>query len=793
MPQDYASLSLNAINKMLPYLRVGYRYDEAVFLANLPNVLDKNVWNDEERKSSIVKDVANIVSEFKPNPNIKNDTKENAIHNYLLDSGIDASEIKIEKMYHPSMIETYQIAQPNKDGLILLGSPRTSSVRNPMAMRALFRLRALINQLIKEGKIDHHTKINIEFARGLNNANKRNAIYQVQRENEARHKKYAEEIKIAYKEHCGKDINPSAEDILKYQLWQEQKNLCLYTGKQIGICDFIGNGQDYSPKYDIEHTVPRSRGGDNSQMNKTLCECDFNRKIKKGKLPSELANHSNVLAVIESLGWEEKIKDLYKQIEKTRGSFSTKEIKDSMIQKRHRLTMELNYWKGKIDRFKMTEVPSGFSNRQGVDIGIIGRYARMYLKTVFDKVYVVKGTTTSDFRKAWGLQTEYERKERSNHVHHCIDAITIACIDANTYQKWAEYVSKYEQYENGYASRPVFAKPWGSFTEDVKSVAEELLIAHHMSDNMPKQSRKKVRVRGKIMYNNEGDPIYAQGDTARASLHQDFFYGAIRQGDDLKYVIRKSLDKLQESDVEKIVDNAIKECVKKTILQHGFKEAMSKPICFNEEKGVYIKKVRIYTPNVTQPLHLKKHRDESRYEYKREYHVVNDGNYCMAIYEGLDKKGKPARDFEIVNNITAASYFKQSCDRDSYPDIVPIVSKNGYPLKCLLKTGTLVLFYEHSPEELYECTKEELVKRLYKVTGMSTLTLQKKYCYGTITLKYHQESRPAGDLKAKNGLWTRNEEYRPVIAIYHTQLNAYIEGFDFDMTITGEIKFKRDH
>ena len=76
----------------------------------------------------------------------------------------------------------------------------------------------------------------------------------------------------------------------------------------------------------------------------------------------------------------------------------------------------------------MTSVPEGFSNRQGVDIGIIGKYGREYLKTVFPKVYTVKGSTTAEFRKMWGLQPEYAKKERVNHTHHCIDAITIACI-----------------------------------------------------------------------------------------------------------------------------------------------------------------------------------------------------------------------------------------------------------------------------------------------------------------------------------------------------------------------------
>lgn len=102
----------------------------------------------------------------------------------------------------------------------------------------------------------------------------------------------------------------------------------------------------------------------------------------------------------------------------------------------------------------------------------------------------------------------------------------------------------------------------------------------------------------------------------------------------------------------------------------------------------------------------------------------------------------------------------------------------------------MVLFYEKSPEELRNCNKNELAKRLYKVTGISTLKLQNKYFYGTITLKHHQEARPAGELKAKNGEWKANEEYRAVISVLHTQFNALVEGYDFELTTTGEIKFK---
>jgi CRISPR-associated endonuclease Csn1 len=105
----------------------------------------------------------------------------------------------------------------------------------------------------------------------------------------------------------------------------------------------------------------------------------------------------------------------------------------------------------------------------------------------------------------------------------------------------------------------------------------------------------------------------------------------------------------------------------------------------------------------------------------------------------------------------------------------------------------MVLFYEKAPNELYECNKAELTKRLYKITGLSTLQTKsgnKIYKYGEITLKHHQEARPAGELKLKKGEWKSSEEYRPIISLLHSQFNAYVEGYDFELTVTGEIIFK---
>ena len=791
MPQDYASLSLNAIDKILPGLRAGLRYDEAVFMANMQAVVPDDVRDDAAKLERIGTDIAVLLEDFGRNPLNVRTTKEQCVRDYLRNCcGIDDKHL--DRMYHPSMIETYRAALPDAAGILRLGSPRTDSIRNPMAMRALFRLRILLNTLLRQGKIDRTTKINIEFSRNLHDANHRKAFEQYRRDREAENRKYADELRTQYADATGRTIEPTETDILKFRLWKEQQHRCIYTGKQIGIADFIGS----NPRFDIEHTVPRSRGGDDSQKNKTLCDCRYNREVKRAKLPSELADAQAIGARIEELGWRKRIDELEKQIgnqiRKSKNA-STKQEKDFAIQRRHYLKMQLDYWKGKYERFTMTEVPDGFSNRQGVDIGIIGRYARLYLKSVFERIYTVKGATTDAFRKMWGLQEEYAKKERVNHVHHCIDAITIACIGRTEYDRWAQYKAEDENYRFGRGDRPLFVKPWPTFTEDVLAVAEGLLVAHHTPDNMGKQSRRKLRVRGRIRRGTDGKPLYAQGDTARGVLHQQTFYGAIRREDEVKYVVRKSLDQLQESDVAKIVDDAVRKRVEKAVADVGFKTATNTAehtIWMNEEKGVPIRKVRIYTPSVTQPIHLKRHRDLSDKEYKQEYHVANDGNYCMAIYEGTDRRGKTKRSFELVSNLEAARYFRRSADRAARPDLVPQSDADGYPLKCILRPGTMVLFYENSPAELYECTQQELTRRLYKVTGLSILRVQKKWEYGAITFKHHQEARPAGELKAKNGEWKTGEAYRPVIGMYHTQLRAYVEGYDFTLSVTGEIEFK---
>jgi CRISPR-associated endonuclease Csn1 len=903
LKQDFASLSLKAIKKILPYLRQGLIYSHAVFLANMQEVIPKEIWEEEENQSvikntiyeiiqtqnqekQIIEIVNGLIKRSKENNSVWsheavdyykgdlisqlksyygenkygnfNENRKASIEKYAFElfskqmqknNGVgefarvqridecikgfleDNFDVVVNKdnLYHPSAIETFKPAKRAEDGNLYLGSPMTSSVRNPMAMRALHQLRKVINELIKAGTIDESTLINIEMARDLMNANERKAYQSWQKKREDKRKKYASEIKKHFEEH-GINAEPTENEILKYQLWEEQKHVCIYTGQNIGLSDFLGA----DPKFDIEHTIPQSISFDNSQVNKTLCENQFNRAVKRNKIPTELSNNNEVLERIEH--WKKEYENLDKQIDKevrnAKGA-GTKEAKDNAIKRRHELTFDRDYWRAKYQSFTRKDVPSGFKNSQLVDIGIITKYSRLYLQTLFNKVFTVKGSTVADFRKFWGLQEIYEKKARVNHVHHCIDALTIACMSKAQYDKLAKFYHDWEGLrEEGIDKKPPFDKPWSTFTEDVKNIENELFVSHYTPDNLPKNNKKKLRKRGKIQYDKNGNPIMQTGDSVRGSLHKDTFYGAIEREVEnkktggkekvIKYVVRKKLSDLSVSDLNNIVDETVKGIVqearkKETQLQVEIEELRKKRQKAEESeepdidraiaelqkmiaelyampnkngKPVPIKKVRLYANDVINPLIIKKQRDKSIKDkmYKQSYYSKNDGNYIMAIYEGKDAKGKIKRDFEIVNNFKSAEFFKESVRRmlksqgiEGIGGLVPQSKMKGkivLQLKYGLKIGQAVLFYERNPIEIWELTKSEKVSRLYKITQFES--------DGRLQFRYHQVAKQDKDLKKASQINFLNAEEKLRISV--SGFNALVEGIDFKISSLGKIQ-----
>ncbi len=937
LKKDFASLSLAAISKILPYIKEGLLYSHAVFMANIEKIVDESIWNDVEQRKYIQTQIAKIVenytfeknqleiingliketklkteyyskeaenlykkdlacklvSFYKSHSIDKEADQKNILDNlfpifieqlkkyeYIKIKRLDEKVIeflkgenetgqvfcteekgtdeekekkianRLKKLYHPSDIDVFKkkiIKDEFGNEKVVLGSPLTPSIKNPMAMRALHQLRKVLNTLILEGQIDENTRIHIEMARELNDANKRKGIQDYQNENKKFREEAVKEIKKLYFEECKKDIEPTEDDVLRYQLWIEQGKCEIYEqGKNISICDIIGN----NPAYDIEHTIPRSISHDNSQMNKTLCSQRFNREVKRNKMPFELSNHLEILPRIAH--WKEEADNLSREIEIISRSIkaaTTKEVKDKKIRRRHYLTLKRDYLQGKYDRFTWKEPKVGFKNSQIPDTGIITKYSQAYLKSYFKRVESVKGGMVAEFRKQWGIQEsfidengfkQYKEKDRSKHTHHTIDAITIACMTKDKYDVLAKaWTSEDEQDKQKAKALMSDAKPWKTFKEDLEKIENEILVSHFTPDNVKKQSKKILRVRGKKQYkaeierdvngkgipkkdsnekiiyklDNEGKklPRFQQGDTVRGSLHQDSIYGAIKNPlntDEIRYVIRKDLESLKANDIENIVDEVVKEKVKEAVLNKVLlltsnaqqKNKMNGIVWMNEEKQVPINKVRIYANSVKNPLEIKEHSllSKSKHEHKQKVYGQNDENYAMAIYE-LDGK----REFELINNFNLAKLIKQG--QGFYPlhkekeikgkkVLVPIEERNNRDV--VLKRGQQVVFYDKDVENPKDITEIiDFKGRIYIIEGLSIQRIVKPsglvHLYGVIMLRYFKEARKADDIKKDNfkpdGVFKLGE-VKPTRKMNHNQFSAFVEGIDFKVLPTGKFE-----
>jgi len=496
----------------------------------------------------------------------------------FLQSHFTIEDNLLSKIYHPSELSVYQPAQTDSNGVLKLGSPKTGSFKNPMAMRALHELRKLLNYMIESGQIDSETRVVVEVARELNDANRRWAIEAWQRQRESENQEFEcaiqqikggdttaqvkvqesdiDKMRLWYEQNEEEAIPPIASGkrdvkgikwsdnkkdsfkkiaaqkslIEKYRLWKEQECQCIYTGKIINLSDLFDENI-----IDIEHTIPRSQSFDNSLSNLTVCYASYNRTIKKNQIPTQLNNYEEDFGGYTAIKprlkrWEDKVERIKQQIDfwKTKSKRAVdKSSKDDAIRQRLLWEMELDYWQNKLSRFTIKEVTSGFKNSQKVDTQLISKYAFHYLKTYFEKVDIQKGLITAEFRKIYGLSMENEKKDRSKHSHHAKDAAILTLIPVA-----AKRDAILEKYYDSIERRIKFTDylPYKGFDRaHIMDIDAKILINNITNNQALTPAKKKVRKRGKEQFIPGTNKVkWATGDCIRGQLHQETFYGAIR-------------------------------------------------------------------------------------------------------------------------------------------------------------------------------------------------------------------------------------------------------------------------
>lgn len=310
--------------------------------------------------------------------------------------------------------------------------PSDDQIRHAIVRTSVRSAIRVLNALRQEfGKPDF---INIELPRDLAKSAK-------QREEDELRMRQQEAIrKEIIKELVQIGRRPTRDNIRKVQLWRELGGKALALEPDVIIADIKDL---FEGGYDICHIVPRGHNLDNGLGNLFLGTEEFNRQLQGNRTPYEALGHTPE--------WE-------------RIRIHVNGLTSMPYPKRQRLLAK--------------ERPEDFTGRHLTATGWISREVlKLAQQMVAHKpnAVVVPGRTTSEFRKFWGLEdliplhpleqaaveewqaflakaeaqqaTEEDikkakapvAKNRSNFLHHALDAIVVALTDRATLQAMATY------------------------------------------------------------------------------------------------------------------------------------------------------------------------------------------------------------------------------------------------------------------------------------------------------------------------------------------------------------------
>ncbi|MEZ4790746.1 MAG: HNH endonuclease domain-containing protein [Flavobacteriales bacterium] len=309
-------------------------------------------------------------------------------------------------------------------------------LRNPtveqVVNEALMVVRDIWKDLLKG---ERPTSFRIELARELRQSiGEREQATKRNRDREGARKKVVERLQKEF----GK-ARATGKDIERFELWEQQKHQCMYSGKAIEA------SQLFSREADVDHVIPKSLFFDDSLTNKVLC------------LRSENAGDgakNNQLAAVYMKG---KGEGAYEQYVK-----------------------RMNDWGlpfGKRKKLLTMEVPESFIARQMNETRYIGTELRKLLERIAP-VNTSVGQVTDALKNEWGLTTVYKEvllprfrrlegivgrelitelhrtngathtdyriegyDKRIDHRHHALDALVVAL----TRQKYIQKVAQLKQ------------------------------------------------------------------------------------------------------------------------------------------------------------------------------------------------------------------------------------------------------------------------------------------------------------------------------------------------------------
>lgn len=312
-------------------------------------------------------------------------------------------------------------------------------ITSPVVRRAVAQTIKVINGIVREMG-DSPVWLHIELARELRKSfDERTAMDEKMKENAKNNEKWMKELRETF--HL---ISPTGQDLVKYKLWNEQKEFCAYSGKKLKA------ERLFEPGYaEVDHIIPYSISFDDTYNNKVLVLAGENRQ-KGNRLPLQYLQGERRDSFIV---WTERSRSSYRKrqnllktklTEEERSGFRQRNLQDTQ----HMARFLLNYIR---DHLAFAPHPAAGKQR----------------------VTALSGAITAHLRKRWGLTKIRENGD----LHHAVDAVVIACATQGMVNEISAYYghieTQYVQDEDGTGSvhsrtKERFPAPWPHFRDELE-------------------------------------------------------------------------------------------------------------------------------------------------------------------------------------------------------------------------------------------------------------------------------------------------------------------------------------
>ncbi len=658
--KSYAPISKMACKKILYFLRQGYAYKTAVFLAGIRNALQKH-WDDlnAEQHQEIIQVSLNLhrdSAQVELIPKLKE-----FFHGMLKLDGFDPN-----KLYGFSTT----LAKRGKNVTLPVNQKIDAQIlklKNSTLIQSTFELRKVINALIKKyGAFD---EIACELSADLKVNRMQRFVFRIDKKRiTENYKRYLEKLKP-----LGVDLIPM--HVLKYSLWEECKHTCPYTGKDIPL-EML-----FTPYIEIVYIHPWSRSLNDNSINKTLCY-------------TSVANQLNERTPFEYFE-AEKHQDWEAVKIRTAKLFSNTHFHPASYKKFKRFIKKYNY--------------RDVIKKQFNDSHQLSRSVGELLGMVSAKIYMIPGNITQHLIDESLLMTIFKDQQ-------CINDFRLNTLRSyiNAYCKpdYIHFLAK----RNKYKRHPIKEKipvPSKNYLAELKEKIEAILVSHRKAS--------KAMTKRSFWYKNNSTKLKVKAVSIRGMLHKDSLYGK-RKPPMLQESmhIRRPLKSLRVvSQIDKIVDPVIRDLVHANVEKTKLNKGVLPTGLFLEEKLHHFPLPKIHLPNYKggDPVPVYKVRMRESFsnaiqlkEEENRFAIPRNNHHIMIA---VDDEGNHTEEVVTFWEVIQRFRRKQLIYRQLAPG-------EGEVLTYLHINDMFLLGIDNVVEDLHLIPKHVLRKHLYRVQKLSS-------------------------------------------------------------------------